>query len=835
MRFFNILTKVFSTPPKNVYLNKLIKYWIIFFIANIPSISFATDYYFSSIKGDDNRSISEAQNPETPWKTIDKLNAISSALKGGDRVLFAAGEVFYGTINVVRGGEVGKPIVYTSYGLGPAPQITSLESITEWRSIGGGLYEASLPNLESSVIQILEIDNMPQEIGRTPNSFSESPYFEIKNVLGTNSITGEGSFGDLTGAEVVLRKNNWIIDRHPISSSSGNRINFESINTAYHVKSGYGYFIQNHVGTLDSFGEWAYNPTLKTITVFLGSKKPSTITIKVANKDNLVTNNRFVQNITFSKLHFKGSNKSIFSLKYSGNFTIQKSILESAGDHAIYVEVVPNLTISDNTIKNNLNGGLFVYHGSPSVKVTNNLFENSMPYQGMGKSSDLTGIALYIASDSDHSLIEKNQIINTGYNGIHFGGDYTIVKNNFIDTFCVFKQDGGGIYTNADGQKNRNNKGREIIGNIILNGLGNIDGNEENVFLANGIYADDMAAGITISKNTISNINGNGLFLHNTNHIEVIDNLFYKIPTQILASHDPIGTPIRNIVVRENQLSRIYDHEIVMSFNSIDSDIAQFGQIDSNYFLDPYHKNFIFYSKEPSDGQIGQTRNLKNWRNTFGYDLNSKQPKFNLDRYEILTQSLIKSSTFDSNIDIVAGTYGGTDQWISNGIEGGSLSLQPNPGGHVLSYLQIGPVKVGDQILMEFDSKSTKDNKEVILFLEKTFDQDQVGSLRFLATTTESEKIQIGFSAEVAAANESIVIKIQDPSDPVIFDNIEISKVTTNELNILEYVYFNYNNSDEAVTFPLSGIYRNAKNETFFQKVTIPAYESVLLVKSEID
>ncbi|WP_159439217.1 Ig-like domain-containing protein [Algoriphagus halophilus] len=808
---------------------------IFIFIVNIPSISYATDYYFSSSKGDDSRSITEAQNPETPWKTIDKLNAISSALKGGDRVLFAAGEVFYGTINVVRGGEVGNPIVYTSYGLGPAAQITSLETISEWRSLGGGLYEASLPNLQSSVIQILEIDNTPQEIGRTPNSFSESPFFEIQNVLGTNSISGEGSFGDLTGAEVVIRKNNWIIDRHPISSSSGNTINFESINTAYTVKSGYGYFVQNHVSTLDSFGEWAYNPTLKTVTVFLGAKKPSTFKIKVANKDNLVTNNRYIQNITFSNLHFKGSNKSIFSLKNSGNFKIEASIMESAGDNAVYVEEVPDLTLSKNTIKNNLNGGLFVYYGSPRVQVTNNLFENSMPYQGMGKSSDLTGIALYIASDSDNSLIEKNQIINTSYNGIHFGGDYTIVKNNFIERFCVFKQDGGGIYTNADGQTNRNNTGREIVGNIILNGLGNIDGNEEKLFLANGIYLDDMAAGLKVYKNTISNINGNGIFLHNNNNVEVSDNLFYKIPTQILASHDPIGTPIRDIIVKENQLSRIYDNELVMDFNSIDYDVAQFGQVDNNYFLDPYHTNFFFYSREPSDGQIGQTRNLKNWGDAFGYDLNSKQPRFNLDRYEILTQDPIKSSTFDANIDFVAGTYGGTGQWIPDGIEGGSLSLQPNPGGDVLSYLQIGPVEVGDQILIEFDSKSVEENKEVILFLEKTFDQDQVGSLRFFATTTESERIQIGFIAEVATPNESIVIKIPDPSEPVIFDNIEISKVTTRELNILEYVYFNYNNSDEEVTYPLSGIYRNAKNEFFFQKVTIPPYESVLLVRLELD
>ena len=739
------------------------KNWLSLFIFNsinvlflvlvfLPKDVFGTDYYFSTTKGDDNRSITAAQNPETPWKTIEKLNAISSGLKAGDRVFFAAGEVFYGTIQIAKGGNEGNPIVYTSYGLGPQPIITSLETIENWRSIGGGIYEASLLNLESSVIQILEIDNSPSELGRTPNSFSETPFLQITNVIGSNSLTGEGNFGDLKGAEVVIRKNNWILDRHPIISSSGNSINFESINTAYPVKNGYGYFIQNHISTLDSFGEWAYNPSLKTVTVYLGAKKPSTFKIKVAEKDFLVTNQPYVKNITFSNLHFKGSNKSLFSVKKSGNFTIVSCTMESAGENAVYIEEVPDLKIQKSTLRNNLNGGLFVYYGSPRLEITNNLFENSMPFIGMGKSSDLTGIALYVASDSDYSLIEKNQIINTSYNGIHFGGDYTIVKNNFIDTFCVFKQDGGGIYTNADGQTNRNNKGREITGNIILNGKGNIDGNEEKLFLANGIYADDMAAGITISKNTISNINGNGLFLHNNNNVEVSNNLFYKIPTQILASHDNIGTAIRDIVIKENELSKIFDNELVMDFNSVDYDVAQFGVVDNNYFLDPYHKDFIFYSREPSDGQIGQTRNLKNWGDAFGYDLNSKHPRFNLDRYEILSQTPIKSSSFDTNIDFVAGTYGGTGKWVTDGIEGGSLSLSPNPGGSVLSYLQIGPVEVGDQILMEFDSKSSEENKEIILFLEKTFDKDQVGSLRYFATTTEPGRIQIGFIAEVYAS-----------------------------------------------------------------------------------
>ncbi|WP_296705019.1 Ig-like domain-containing protein, partial [Algoriphagus sp.] len=800
-------------------------------------MSFATDYYFSTNNGDDSRTILEAQNPNTPWKTIDKLNAISSGLKAGDRVLFEAGNTFYGTINVVKGGSSGNPIIYTSYGLGAQPVITSLETIESesWRSLGGGIYEASIPNLESSIVQIFEIDNSPVEIGRFPNSFSEEPYLEIKNVLNQNSLSGEFSFPNLEGAELVIRKNNWIIDRHPISSSSGTTINFQSIVTAYETRAGSGYFVQNHVSTLDSFGEWAYNSRLKTVSAYIGPKKASTFKFKIANKDHLVVNQPYIQNITFRNLHFKGSNKSIFSIKKSGNFIIDKCILESAGENGIYAEEVPDLTISNNTIKNSLNDGIFVYYGAPRIKIQNNIVENTLPFAGMGKSSDLTGVGIYVPSDTDYGLIERNQVLNTAYNGIHFGGDYTIVKNNLVDRFCVFKQDGGGIYTNADNQFTRNNKGREIVGNIVLNGIGNIDGTEEEFLLAHGIYNDDNSAGIKVYKNTIANINGNGYFVHNNNNIEISDNLIFKAQNQLNITHDVLGGPVRDMIIKNNTFSSIFENEVLMNFSSIDYDLNQAGIIDENYFLDPYNRDFVFQSREPNNGPTAVVRDFESWKNEFGFDENSEKSRFNLVRYDILTRDEIKSSSFDSNIDFVAATYGGVGQFIPDGINGGSLSLKPNPGGNLATYIQIGAVTAGEQILLEFDSKSSLENKEVILFLEKTFEQNQKGSLRYFSTTSESKRIQIGFTAEVSAPGESIVLKIEDPADAVIFDNMVVSKVTTSEIDIREYIRFEYNYSDEEVTLPLPGIYRDAENNIFENKVTIPPYGSALLVKFDSD
>ncbi len=817
--------------PNKMNFIKLIKHLLLLAFLIFPLAGYCSDYYFSTNKGDDNRSITEAQNPATPWKTIGKLNSVGSGLKPGDRVLFAAGEVFFGTIYIVKGGEIGNPIIYTTYGTGAPAIVTSLEEIRAWKSLGGEKYEGSIPNLQSSKVQIVEVDNLPREIGRYPNSESDQPLLDITSINNPISLTGQPNNSDWTGGELVIRKTNWIIDRHPVTSTSGSTIYYQPINTPYPAKNGFGYFIQNHVNTLDSYGEWTYNASLKTITVYTGATAPTANQVKLATKDYLVTNQPFTKNISFVNLHFKGSNKSHFYVKKSGNFKIENCILESAGENGIFMEEVPDLSITGNTIKNSLSNGIFIFNKSPRITIQNNLIENSMPFQGMGQSSDMNGIGLYIGSDSDNSLVEKNRIINTGYNGIHFGGDFTIVKNNLIDRFCIYKQDGGGIYTNSDRQTYRNNKGREIRNNIILNGIGNIDGNEERVYLASGIYADDMASGIKIYGNTIHKISGYGIFLHNNNKLELAENLIYKVPVQIRASHDPIGSPIRDITIENNQLSSVFDGELVLSLSTDDYDIAEFGQIDNNYFLDPFNIDFIFHSKDAGDPHSGQNRNLQSWREDFSYDLNSTKARFNLLPYEIITRKSIKSSAFDSKIDLVAGTYGGVSELIPNGIKGSSLSIRANSGEHVLAYIQIGEVKAGDEILLEFDSKSTVENKEIQLFLEKTFDENQEGAIRYFSTNQDSKKTQILLKARVSTPSESVVIKINEPSVPVIFDNLTVSKVKTKGLNIMDYLFFEYNYSDLEVTLPLPGYYKNAKNEIFNQEVTVSPYGSVLLLK----
>src|SRR3954471_12415439 len=106
----------------------------------------ATNYYFSNSQGNDSRSSTEAQNPSTPWKSIDKLNSFFFSIKPGDQLLFKCGDVFYGAIKTTKSGTTSAPITFSSYGSGSKPVISGLIKLSVWNYIGNGIYEsATLP------------------------------------------------------------------------------------------------------------------------------------------------------------------------------------------------------------------------------------------------------------------------------------------------------------------------------------------------------------------------------------------------------------------------------------------------------------------------------------------------------------------------------------------------------------------------------------------------------------------------------------------------------------------------------------------------------------------
>ncbi|MDR7131761.1 hypothetical protein J2X69_004126 [Algoriphagus sp. 4150] len=832
------MKKTVHTRPKNRHdekLNLLRKSVFIFmFLVGFVTSSWATDYYFSSSSGDDSRSAGQAQNSSTPWRSIDKLNSISSELRPGDRVLFKSGDTFYGSILVSRGGSSGNPITYTSYGVGEKPIITSMVRVSNWVSRGNGVYEASLSTIDSSPLHILSLNGDLMEVGRYPNAGSANDgYLTISGVNNNLSIQGENMPGNYVGGEIVIRKNDWIIDRHEISSNSGSTINFlTNSTTGYSPQRGYGYFVQNHINTLDQYGEWAYSKNDKKLYGYFGGQDPNGLDVQVATREHLINVSKYIQNLAFSNLSLKGANVNILNVENSGNVQVVNCQLMFAGRNGIYAHTTPDILVRNNEIDYSLSGGLFFPFGTERSVIEDNTIDHTMPFQGMASSSDLKGVGIYISSDANNSKVTRNKIYNTGFNGIHFGGNYTIIKNNLIDTYCLRKQDGAGIYTNSDGLKTSNNVGREIVGNIVLRGIGAVGGSRVNYRLAEGIYLDDNSMGIKVYNNTVYDVSGKGLYIHNNRDIEIYNNVFYKIPVQLNVTHDTYGDAVRGLRVEGNQFSNVFDGEIPYAVASIQNDVKDIGISDNNYFLDPFGVELMFRSQSPSDGPLGTRSNLQNWTSKYGFEQNSKKPEFNHEKFIVKSSSTIKESDFSSNLNIIAGTYNVTSE-LSTGIDGGVWRIDSGQSTNGSAFIQIGSVTAGDEILIEFDTKSTSINQAVELLLEKTFNQNQEGSIYNFVTSNEVKKVKLLLKARASASGESIVFRFPQALQGLLIDNLKISKVETEAVRIEDYVFFQYNYSNNAISYPLSDTYKNGKGEVFKGSVSIPAYGSVLLAKTE--
>src|SRR5690554_5826108 len=335
---------------------------LLFVVLACSNSIFAANYYFSMTSGNDSRSSTEAQNPNTPWKSIEKLNAIFNTLKPGDAVYFKRGETFYGTIHLTKSGTAGRPITIGAYGTGSKPVISSLVSLKNWKRSSNGVYESSNPLLKTNGMNVVLMNGTMQEMGRFPNSDTANRGYLNIDKSSSNSIVSNSLSSSINwkGAEVVIRKNFWIIDRHIINSHSGNNLNYaRAAGTSYSPTNDYGFFIQNHPKTLDQLGEWYYNPNTKKLSFYFGSKNTSTVDVSVATLDYLVTNSGWsIKHVTFENLHFKGANKSAFNLRGGNDLRITNSDIEFSGEDAVVIEGTTDLVFENNRIANANNNGM---------------------------------------------------------------------------------------------------------------------------------------------------------------------------------------------------------------------------------------------------------------------------------------------------------------------------------------------------------------------------------------------------------------------------------------------------------------------------------------------
>jgi parallel beta-helix repeat protein len=568
----------------------------------------ANTYYVDATLGNDSYTTTQAQSSATPWKTIAKVN---SSVGTGSTVLFKKGETFYGSI--IPGSN---NINYGSYGTGAIPVITGLTNLQGWVPAGDGTYYVTIVSLKPA-LNIVTINGVAQEVGRYPNSDSSNGgYLRDSLYVGNTQFTASGLSGAVwNGAEVVARPKGYIVERNTITSQIGNTINYAQTITTINPRSqgtpapttpygtGFGLFIQRDIKTLNKFGEWYFNTGTNVLSIYFGGANPASYITMVSTIDTLI-NCANKTNILVDGLDLEGANLAAIFFSDGSNIAVKNCVINNSGAKGVFGWNSSNTVIDGNTVTNSLCGGIDVRGGASTTNlvITNNTVRNTAMFKGMSSFYDPADSHGIYGSVLNTATISHNTVDSTGYNGIKYDGVSINVDSNFVNHYCAWRNDGGGIYAFRIAASNSN-----IRNNIITNGVdASIGTNEFNG--SQGIYMDGGQGGVNITKNTIVNIPA------------LSSGLFFNSPKNVIATYNTVysgngwyvgrqyNDSMFNFTLKNNIIFNVLTSESIAQHthnglntttryvvSNIQQSLQGLGAIDSNHYNMPGSTPFSWY------------------------------------------------------------------------------------------------------------------------------------------------------------------------------------------------------------------------------------------------
>jgi parallel beta-helix repeat protein len=832
-----------------------------------PAMANATNYYISNSGNDSNKGTSAAD----AWQSIAKLNTSFSAIHAGDTIFFKRGDLFYGSIVITQPGAAGKPVVFTAYGQGANPIISGFTTIGGWTKKEGGVWQAPAPGVKRN-LNMLTLNGIPQRIGRYPNADeTDGGYLRYENFTGSTSITDNELKDDInwTGAEVVIRKDHWTAERCRVISKEGGKINFtfarEGINAAgalppmHPATKGNGYFFQNDSRTLDELGEWFFDTTNRNLQLFFGAKGPSGNLIKASTIDTLI-NAGNMSFITISRLSFEGANMSAIYCRAGSDITIQYCDFNNIGAKAIHIWNTPNVLIDHINTSYILCNAIQVRNGKQdNVTVTNCVIKNTAPFIGMGSffdGRDYKGIS----ASAYHNLLIANNIVDTvGFCGIEFQGNNAMIKNNFVNYFCYLLDDGGGIYTWVDYNKNNKDSvmfiNRVIKDNIVLHGMGATEGCFKSP-KAEGIYLDGKAMNTQVLNNTVAFTGNRGIEMNAPLNITVRNNTFFNTGGGWVASRLYSWENIRNVEMKNNIFYSMDDKQKQGEFyhsgldmpepvSSIWEAVRLMGDIDSNYYntLNPVGFEYYYAPIAGKSNFFPSPLSLENWKALSQQDEHSKRPAVIIPLYvlkKITGPDLISNGGFDNNMDAVqvfgSNMTGGRDN--TGKLTGnGSVKMEfskPETSRYGVINSSVGKVSAGKKYIFRFKTLGTTECGIVRAYLRRTAaPYNDLVPQQTQVFGTSIQQHEFLFVAD-ASTEANYVIAVEKNSGTTYIDDVELYEADATPVNSKDYVRFEYNATGKAVTVSLDKKYVGVDGSIYKGSLTQPPFSSKILISAVV-
>ncbi len=538
-------------------------------------VSQATNYYLSSTGSDTANGTSQAQ----PWRTISKLDSVTFA--AGDSVFFKRGNKFRGTVTVHQSGTASAPIVFSAYGIGSKPIITGAVPLTNWTS-SGNLYQDTVVQRARNFF----VNNNEMPLARFPNS----GFLSLDSSLGTgglldSALTQPAGYWD--SCRICVRTTQWSWEKTGITNYTQGQLTF-STPTQLAAISHYGYFLYNKFSELDTAFEWFQDTTQHLLYYMPPTGQDPNLQVCEAtvfgSGIHLFSNvsHIIIYNLTFDKQFEAGVKMEDSSCSYNA---IVRCGFTGQYDYGVEVKGKYNL-ISNCTFRDVDGHGVDVSSGG-NAEIHHNSFRKIGQYRnsGIGGQTNLSAIAINFA---DSCYIHHNSIDSTGYCGISADGANHLVERNVIAHAMMLLNDGAPL-------KSFGIASHHIIfrNNFISSSNGNTAGTFNATFRTPGIYFDFDVNNSIIQNNTIYNQRPKGIFLNGGNNNNIISgNVVYGTSLLIDMNGASLSNPIHDDVISRNVFFALDTGSVIIR-QTDQAGTFTFGEIDSNYYFNPYNATKI--------------------------------------------------------------------------------------------------------------------------------------------------------------------------------------------------------------------------------------------------
>jgi uncharacterized repeat protein (TIGR01451 family) len=567
---------------------------------------------------------------------------------------------------------LGQPITFGSYPAGCTnqPEISGSQPITGWQLHDGNIYVAELNaggNAGKFPFGINQLFRGSERLllGRWPNlDAPDGGYSTIDAFPSSDRITdNEIPVTNWAGAVVHIKGMRWYILNRQVMSNSGRTLMLGANADCWGGSCvGWGFFLNNHLDTLDLDGEWFYDDAEQKVYLYSITGAPASQEIEgsviFADDDRswggITLGEDLYDPIAYVKVEnfaiqrwFRHGIATPTNLHPTENHDVTLKNNNIADVDGIGINLATwvwgaddgrpdgwrggfNHLVENNTILRANRMGINTYTRNSTFK--DNVIQEVGMIENLGAAGmgcdfsdgggqcteDGAGIRVKVdeAADSgnNNSLI-GNRLEYIAHNGIDVFGYSNTFEHNVILNPCYAKGDCGGVRTFGSSNLAASNVHDLVFTeNIIVNTLGNTDGcrPEYDALFGFGLYIDHYSRDIALEGNTVISSTVHGILFQDSTGAVTNNTLYNNGSTypyaagQVYIGSSPayVGTQNGNTLFSIKPDARTFSA----------SGLSRLGTSDHNYFFSPYRENHI---------AVNGDKSLATWQSFSGEDANS--------------------------------------------------------------------------------------------------------------------------------------------------------------------------------------------------------------------